>query len=176
MPQDIEDKDIDTSEVPELEDAFFKDARLTRPGEDLLQEAFEVPPISLRVPDMDMDEGSNDEEDEVTGDIPNDLFAAVTAEEEPAPPQPVIDPQPAPPPPVQFPPLYLAARDSQQAAAAIANGHGCGAVVIVYDQSGAFQYRSQGLNVTFAVGLLQRTIIALIEAAGKEMPPPINPQ
>ena len=34
---DIADKDIDTSEIPELDEAFFENAILTRPGESLIK-------------------------------------------------------------------------------------------------------------------------------------------
>jgi len=194
MPQD-DDKDIDTSEVPELDDAFFKEATLTRPGEDLIQEDFEVPPIALRTPDLDFDEGSNEEE--VTGEIPSDIFAAAAApEDEPqtsgfsatinipedgsmpsftpngatahagppmggvagGAPAPVID-------------INKAAQFALVEACRAASQYGYKAMVIVYDDYGAYQFRCGNLNVTSAIGFLHRVCLGLHNAAAEQIAP-----
>jgi hypothetical protein len=68
------------------------------------------------------------------------------------------------------PNIHLAATRAQAAAENMAEPLGCGVITITYDAAGAYRICSKGINLTYVIGFLQRSILSL-QSSAAERPP-----
>jgi hypothetical protein len=68
-------------------------------------------------------------------------------------------------------PIVAAAEIAARQAHETASKFGCGALVIIFDATGAYQFRTDGqVNVTNVIGILHRITLGLHSAAANQTP------
>ena len=63
------------------------------------------------------------------------------------------------------PVLHVASERAYRAATNAVHELGCGVITLTFDATGAYQFRSGDINVTYAIGLLHRAILSLQNTA-----------
>lgn len=70
----------------------------------------------------------------------------------------------------QVPALHVASARAFGSASLHAREFGCGVITVTYDAAGAYRIQSEGINVTYVIGFLQRAILSLQASASDRSP------